>query len=833
MSDEIERLLIRVEANATQFEAQMRKLNKSLHASQAETRKVLNGIQRDTEAASRRMFAPIGEGLKREIAGMAGSVAALFTTQQIVQYADDWTSARNALAAAGIATADLADRQQQLVDLANDTRTSTASTVELYARLTRATSELGLSQSDVLRLTELLNKSFASSGLSTQEAAAAALQLSQALASGQLQGDELRSLRENAPAVAQAIADAMGVGIGALKDLGAEGKLTASVVSSAILGAADDIETRFGSTTATVGQALTILNNQLGAYIGQGDQSVSATQQMAQAIIALANNLDTVIPVVMTLATAVAGAYAISLTTAAVRTSLATASSLAYQAALIRLQARQTGATSAQIALNAAMAANPIGLVVTVVAALAAGLFILATRYNTTAIAARELDRVVGAADTAMEDYRKAVEAAKNASADERAELRKKAQALREVTLARINDARVAAQRQIDEAVAARRRADRAIGDSADARSRALANPTNATAALAGGASSQARGAISLAVRAREEANTAIRAFERLKGAMEEIENPRSSSGAGGGGAGGGGSVGGSGARASAGAVSDQAREVEQLRSEVQQLSYDLLSDTEKAAVDLAKVRDTLRQAVAGEIVTQRAADILEAGYAAQGLDTGSSTDLQPLGNDARELGEALAEGFRSQQEAFDAQGRDMARNFVDVMRSDNIWEAAGYKFREAAFNGLEDLLSGLFSSLFKGGASDRGLFGSIASGLGSIFGGFRAGGGPVSASKAYVVGERGPELFRPSTSGSILSNGQLRGLEGGLPTLGAPAALHMSVDLTGANGEQAIAHAARTAAAEGARIAYAQAMRDSRRALPAALAQYQRLGTV
>lgn len=95
--------------------------------------------------------------------------------------------------------------------------------------------------------------------------------------------------------------------------------------------------------------------------------------------------------------------------------------------------------------------------------ALAGALLLLGSRYNTTAVAARELDRVVGAADGALESYRQAVEKAKNASASERAELDAKAAALRRVTLARINDAKVAAQQQIDEAVAARQRADTAI----------------------------------------------------------------------------------------------------------------------------------------------------------------------------------------------------------------------------------------------------------------------------------------------------------------------------------------------------------------------------------
>lgn len=208
---------------------------------------------------------------------------------QLLGYPVTEMAAMPNIAAGAVATEDLAQKQQQLVDLANETRTSTEDTINLYRRLAIAMGEMGRSESDTLRLTELLNKAFQSSGASTQEAAAAALQLSQALASGVLQGDELRSIRENAPLLAQAIADAMGVGIGELKKLGAEGKITGRIVADAIIGAADDIETRFNATTATVGQALTILNNQLGAYIGQGDQSISATQRMAQAIIALAN----------------------------------------------------------------------------------------------------------------------------------------------------------------------------------------------------------------------------------------------------------------------------------------------------------------------------------------------------------------------------------------------------------------------------------------------------------------------------------------------------------------------------------------------------------------
>lgn len=460
MADEIERLLVRVEANASQFEAQMRKLNKSLYATQAENRKALSAIQKDTEAASRRMFTPIGAEFRKEVAGMAASVAALFTTQQVIKFADDWTSARNALAAAGIATTDLAERQQQLVDLANETRTSTASTVELYARLTRATSELGMTQADVLRLTELLNKSFSSSGLSTQEAASAALQLSQALASGQLQGDELRSLRENAPAVAQAIASAMGVGIGALKDLGAEGKLTASVVASAILGAGDAIETQFAATQVTVSQSLTILNNELGRLIGQTDAAGSASARMAQAIVALSQNLDVVVTAAGVAVTIVGTRWVVAQTTAAAATAAHTGAQIALIAAI---SGTSRAALAGSVALRglgtAAMffVTNPIGIAIT---AIAVALGLVALRGREATNRSEEFRDSMGGARDAMVAYEEAAKASANATAQNAAQMKQSAEAARIDALYRLENARAI---RIQTAALAEQRAREAV----------------------------------------------------------------------------------------------------------------------------------------------------------------------------------------------------------------------------------------------------------------------------------------------------------------------------------------------------------------------------------
>lgn len=893
MADEIERLLVRVEANATQFEAQMRKLNKSLYASQAENRKTLSAIQRDTEAASKRMFAPIGDAFRQEVAGMAASVAALFTTQQIIKYADDWTSARNALAAAGIATSDLADRQQQLVDLANETRTSTASTVELYSRLTRATSELGMTQSDVLRLTELLNKSFASSGLSTQEAASAALQLSQALASGQLQGDELRSLRENAPAVAQAIADAMGVGIGALKDLGAEGKLTASVVSSAILGAADDIEARFAATTTTVGQAITILNNELGRFIGETDQSLSATQRMAQGIVLLAENLDKVAGAAIIVASALGanlggravGAAITGFTALRTQIAVTNAQLVAFElrsnlaaGAMGRMSVAGVAATGAMRGLSAAMAffGGPIGLAITAVGAAVAGLAIVARNAEEDQQAFNEAmdesNRILKETD---EILKKSAAGAKGVG-EESAGAVGGINAMCDATKALADETYRLADAQ---AQAARTAIFSQVQKNRD-RINELANPSLFRRGLYA-AGTKYRGEF-IQDRDRKELEALYGAnAELLSRSIQLVTDPnarlirgRPSTGGGGGGSTGGGSSRSSDADriadlrerlsleedlARVRATGDDAaikREEERQRiieatnryreagyADAEQRAINLIA-AENQAEDIAEQRERtqarIREGIEREAELKRAAaDWTERQHSAE-LEIarlrGDESAIRRLEREAAlrqriaeyterygvaGVGMAVAEQLSFDQASAEGDmnyaAENAARTFVDVIAADDPWSAAGYAFKRAAFDNLENLFSSIFKDLMnndKGG----GLLGSIASGIGSFFsGGARATGGPVTAGRAYKINHNNPqsEWFVPGMNGSVLTNGQMRGLQtGGVRAAGG--SLSVNVDVSGANGDEAVARIARQAAAEGTAQAIAQSRMDA-----------------
>jgi len=200
------------------------------------------------------------------------------------EYADAWTMMTNRLKSAGLTSGQTAIAQQKIVDIASRSRSSLAEVGNLYARIAFSTETLGTSQSDVAKMTETLSKAFKSSGKTALEAQSAVTQFTQALASGVLQGDELRSLRENAPEVARAIADAFGVSVGELKKLGAEGQLTADKIVPAILNASAKIEERFSQTRSTFEDYGIAISNFFQTSVASIQDFVFGTQQAVSAM---------------------------------------------------------------------------------------------------------------------------------------------------------------------------------------------------------------------------------------------------------------------------------------------------------------------------------------------------------------------------------------------------------------------------------------------------------------------------------------------------------------------------------------------------------------------
>lgn len=242
---------------------------------------------RQVDAAAKKTEGSFG-GLKTAAAG----VIAALGVRELAQYADTWTLINNRLKLVTDSQEELLVIQREVQELADDTRSSLESTVGLYTRLTRATEDLGLSQREVLGLTETLNQSFQVSGATAQEAASATIQFAQGLQSGALQGDELRSVLEGAPRLARALADGLNVGVGELRRLGSEGELTAEKIVGALQKAGPAIQDEFSQLTPTIEQSFTILENSVVGFVGQVDQALGISESFGTIIVDLANALS-------------------------------------------------------------------------------------------------------------------------------------------------------------------------------------------------------------------------------------------------------------------------------------------------------------------------------------------------------------------------------------------------------------------------------------------------------------------------------------------------------------------------------------------------------------
>lgn len=200
--------------------------------------------------------------------GFVGAIGGAAAVRTIVRASDTYTNLRSQLRLVTDSQEELNRVYEQTFELAQDTRQDFESTAQLYTKLARSTDELNLSNEELLKITRAINQSFIVSGAGAEEAAGAVRQLSQGMASGTLRGDELNSVMENSPRLARAIADQLGVTIGQLRQLGADGEITAEKISAALIGASDDIDREFQSMQRTVGQSLQQLRNDVLNALG-------------------------------------------------------------------------------------------------------------------------------------------------------------------------------------------------------------------------------------------------------------------------------------------------------------------------------------------------------------------------------------------------------------------------------------------------------------------------------------------------------------------------------------------------------------------------------------
>lgn len=269
---------------------------------------------------------------------------------------DSFINIQNRLKLVTTSTQVLTAVTEELLDVSNRTRSSFEANAELFNRLSLSARQLGITEAEALQITESLNQAIIISGATTKEANNALIQFTQGLAQGSLQGQELKSILQQLPAVADVIAKQLGVARGALKDLASEGAITPAVIVEGFKNAREELQEKFGKTTATLGQVFVVLQNVLVTFFGNLAKGAGVTDLFAKAVKFLGENAELVGRVALAgvFTTAVLGAVvAVNLLSAAITASpigtlvvLLTAAASALAAFSDKIKLTEDGLTS-------------------------------------------------------------------------------------------------------------------------------------------------------------------------------------------------------------------------------------------------------------------------------------------------------------------------------------------------------------------------------------------------------------------------------------------------------------------------------------------------------
>lgn len=263
--------------------------------------------------------------------GMGGIIRgalAAFSAKKIIDLADSMTTTRARLDLMNDGLQTTSKLQDMIMASANRSRASYQATADAVSKMGIMAKDAFNSNGELIAFSELINKQFTIAGTSAAGIDAAMLQLTQAMSSGVLRGEELNSVFEQAPTIIQTIADYLGVPIGKIREMAAEGQITSTIVKNAMLASADEINAKFASMPMTFSQVWTIAKNiALEAFtpvltmIGQGAQWIY-------------DNWSTIAPIFWGLAAAVLG-YAVALGIQTVATWIATGAAQAFFTTLL------------------------------------------------------------------------------------------------------------------------------------------------------------------------------------------------------------------------------------------------------------------------------------------------------------------------------------------------------------------------------------------------------------------------------------------------------------------------------------------------------------------
>lgn len=329
---------------------QLEKLDRKLNSLGATAQEQADQVAKKTNSVSSSIL---------KLASVAGAIK---IGKTLIQASDELVGIDTRLQAVTGSAEKAAQAENEIYQAASRARAFYTSTADMVAKLQVNAGDVFGNMDETVLFAETLQKQFALSGTNATDAAAATLQLTQAMGSGVLRGDELNSVFENAPSVIGLIAKEMNVPVGQIRGMAAEGQITADIVKKAMIDAADETDKAFQKTPWTWSQVWTAVVNQVP----------QVTKPLLDVISLVAQHWQQIEPIVVIVGAAVAGYTAVLFANAAAH-KIAEAAEATHSAATMLASGETMTATIAQYGYNAAILACPITwFVVGIVAAVVA-----------------------------------------------------------------------------------------------------------------------------------------------------------------------------------------------------------------------------------------------------------------------------------------------------------------------------------------------------------------------------------------------------------------------------------------------------------------------------
>lgn len=278
-------LIIKISANSQSFQSEIARASRigaDYHRTMEQGGRRAAAATRETQRSLSDLNSQLAT-VRATAAGLAGSWAGAFATHQLIAFADTWNQMNGRLRLASSSSEDFATAQRTLMEISQRTGTSLEANNNLYSRIAQSMRDAGYASSDVAKVTETVATSLKLSGASTEEASSVITQLSQALASGVLRGEEFNSIMENGGRLVKLLAQGLGTTVGGLRAMANNGELTTDKIVP-LLTNVEILRKEFETLPDSVSGSAQKVQNAFLAWVGGANDAVGASSTLSGAL---------------------------------------------------------------------------------------------------------------------------------------------------------------------------------------------------------------------------------------------------------------------------------------------------------------------------------------------------------------------------------------------------------------------------------------------------------------------------------------------------------------------------------------------------------------------